>query len=143
RLESEKLGVVVLGQALFPPTEGALRASVLALDRLRDVDAAELLQRMLDDAAPEDPVPGMHECLRDRGNVEADRLGLRSRCADATRLLQVAHELWIAERPLVYVADACHGPIVPRRMYSPPRTRSVTKMFSSRSTSTSFNWMAG
>ena len=55
-LELEQLAVVRLVQLVSRP-ERPLRASVLAADRLRDVDAAELLQRVLDDPLPEDPAP--------------------------------------------------------------------------------------
>src|SRR6266851_1662330 len=142
-LEPQQVGVVILGEALLPPTEGSLRPSVLALDRLRHVDAAQLLEGMLEHACAEDPLPRVHEGLRHRGHVEADRLCLGARSADAARLLEVAHELGIGQRARVYIADPCHEPIVPFRMYKPPCTRSVTKMFSSRSTSTSLNWIAG
>src|SRR5690349_15502275 len=45
-LEVEQVDVIVLGQTFVPPTEGPLRASVLAGNGLRDIDAAELLERM-------------------------------------------------------------------------------------------------
>ena len=67
-LEVQQLAVVRLVQ-LVSRTERPLRASVLAADRLRDVDAAELLQRMLDDALAEDAVPAARERLRDVGDV--------------------------------------------------------------------------
>ena len=67
-LEFEQLAVVRLVQLVSRP-ERPLRASVLAADRLRDVDAAELLQRMLDDPPAEDLVPATRERLRDVGNV--------------------------------------------------------------------------
>src|SRR5438105_2701240 len=98
---------------------------------------------MLQHAAPEDPLPGMHERFRDGRNVKADRLRLRPGRADAPGLLEVANELRVANRGLVYVADPGHGPIVPRRMYRPPRTRSVTKMRPSSDTRTSLSWMTG
>ena len=67
-LEVEQLAVVRLVQLVSRP-ERPLRASVLAADRLRDVSAAELLQRMLDDAFAEEPVPAARERLCDIGNM--------------------------------------------------------------------------
>ena len=55
-LEVQQVAVVRLVE-LVSRTERPLRASVLAADRLRDVDTAELLQRMLDDAVAEDAAP--------------------------------------------------------------------------------------
>src|SRR3989442_15251050 len=56
-LEVQQLLVVVLGESLLSRPERPLAPSVAALDGLRHVDAAELLQRMLDEAVPEDPLP--------------------------------------------------------------------------------------
>ena len=67
-LELEQLAVMRLVQLVSRP-ERPLRASVLAADRLRDVDATELLQRMLDDAPAEDPVPAARKRLRNVGDM--------------------------------------------------------------------------
>src|SRR5437899_1803687 len=77
RLELQQIGVVILGETLVPPTEGALRASVLALDRLRDVHAAELLHRMLENSLPEDALLGARVSLRHGRHVRPDRLPFR------------------------------------------------------------------
>ena len=105
-LELEQLAVVRLVQLVSRP-ERPLRASVLAADRLRDVDTAELLQRMLDDAPAEDPVPTARERLRNVGDVRADRLRLRARRAEPARPFQIRDELGIGERRRIDIADAC------------------------------------
>src|SRR5204863_8194350 len=108
----EKVAVVVLHEALLPRTEGALRASVLALDRLRHVDAAQLLERMLDEAVPEDAVPRVRERLRDGGYVGTDRLRLGPRRAVAPREVEVVAQLVVGHVLGSHVADARHGPSV-------------------------------
>jgi hypothetical protein len=67
-LEVEQLAVVRLVQLVSRP-ERPLRASVLAADRFRDVDPAELLQRVFDDPLAEDPLPATRKRLGDSGDV--------------------------------------------------------------------------
>jgi hypothetical protein len=106
-LELEQLALVRLVQLVSRP-ERPLRASVLAADRLRDVDATELLQRVVDDPLPEDAFPRPHERLRDGGHVEADGLCLGPRRAVQTRVLHVSRELGVRDGRGVDVADSCH-----------------------------------
>src|SRR4029079_1926640 len=73
-LELEQLAEVLFGRRPLPARESPLRPSVVAVDRLRDVDPAELLERVVEDPLPEDALPRAHECLRDDGDVEANRL---------------------------------------------------------------------
>jgi hypothetical protein len=107
-LEVEQVGVVRFGQ-LLPRTEGALRASVVAADRLGDVVPAELLERMLDEAAAEDALPAARERPGDVGDVRADRLRLRAGRPELLRMLHVRDEFRIGEPVARDVADACHG----------------------------------
>ena len=108
-LEIEEVFVVPLGQPLLSAPERPLRPSVVAVDRLRDVDAAELFERMLDEPVPEDGVPGARERLRDGGNMRADRLCLGPRRPEAASLLEVLDQLGVGQGTGVDVADARHG----------------------------------
>ena len=107
-LEVEKLFVVRLGQPLLSAPERPLGSSVVAVDGLRDVDAAELLKRVFEDPLAKDPLPGPGERLRDRGHMGANRLGLGSRRTKAAGLLHVQAELGICETRLIDVADPRH-----------------------------------
>src|SRR5699024_10629104 len=76
-LEVEQLVVLALDQPLRAALHRALVAAVLALDRARHVDAAELLERVLDDAVAEQRVPGVREEPERRGHVRAHGRALR------------------------------------------------------------------
>src|SRR5205807_8438921 len=101
-------GVALLDEPLLSAPERPLRPSVVAVDRLRDADAAELLERVVDDALPEDRLPRAHERLRNRRNVEPDGLRLGTRRAVAPGMLHVLGELRIGDRRRVDVADPRH-----------------------------------
>src|SRR5207245_272894 len=107
-LEVEEIAVVLLLDALLSGPERPLRSSVVAVDRLRDVDAAEFLERVLDGAAAEDRLPRTRERLGDGGAVRADRLRLRTRCSEPPRLLEVLDELRIRERGGIDVGEPRH-----------------------------------
>ena len=100
--------VVVLDQSLVSPPERPLRASVVAVDRLRDVDATELLQRVIDDPLAEDVLPRPHERLGDRRDVKAHGLRLGPRRAVQPRVLHIGDELGIDDRRRLDIADPCH-----------------------------------
>ena len=107
-LEVEEIAVVLLLDALLSGPERPLRSSVVAVDRLRDVDTAEFLERVLDGAAAEDRLPRTRERLGDCGDVRADRLRLRTRCSEQPRLLEVLDELRIRERRGIDVREPRH-----------------------------------
>jgi len=106
--ELQQLGVVLLGESLLSAPERSLGPSVVALDGLRNIDAAELLERVLNDAVPEDRVPRSRERLGDRGNVRANGLRLRAWSPEPARVVQVRPELGISEAVFVDIADASH-----------------------------------
>jgi hypothetical protein len=56
-LELEQLVVVLFDKSLLSVPERPRRSSVVAGDRLRDADAAELLDATVADAVQEDPLP--------------------------------------------------------------------------------------
>jgi hypothetical protein len=111
-LELEQLAEVLFGRRPLSARESPLRPSVVAVDRLRDVDPAELLQRVVEDPLPEDALPRAHERLRDDGDVEANRLCLGTRRAVEPRVLEVRRELRIVDRRRVDVADSSHDETV-------------------------------
>ena len=72
--EVQELVVLLFGEAFPSALDGALDPSVVAVDRLRDVDAAQLLHRVVEDAVPERQVPRLRERADDRrecGKIEA------------------------------------------------------------------------
>src|SRR6185436_13307633 len=75
--EVKEIVVLFLGEPLPSGLDGALDASVLALDRLRDVDPPELLDGVVADALAERQLPGLREGPDDARIVGPDRLALR------------------------------------------------------------------
>src|SRR5207244_1914932 len=76
-LEIQEIPVITFREPLLSTLERPLRPSVIALDGLGYVDAAELFERVLEDARPKDTVPGSGECVRDGRDMRANRLRLR------------------------------------------------------------------
>ena len=74
-------------QALLRALDRPLVAAVLAFDRARDVDAAQFLKRVVEDAVPEDVVPRVGEKPEARRHVRAHRGALRPRRALARAAL--------------------------------------------------------
>src|SRR6266700_4107226 len=108
-LEVQQLVVVALVDALLAALHGALAAAVLAVHRARDVQAAQLLDAMVQDAVAERGPPRGGEGSEQLGHVRADRLALRTWRAVAPRVLHDLDELRIGEAGGVDVADARHG----------------------------------
>ena len=104
-LELEQFVVVDLGKSLLSTRERPLRASVVTVDRLRDVDATEFLQRMLDQPGAEGALPVRREGAQHGGHVGSDRLALRARRAVARGVLEVPAELGVLELLDRVVAD--------------------------------------
>src|SRR5262249_56688872 len=91
----------------------ALVAAIIALDRARDVDAAELLDAVVRHAVAERVAPGIGEGPKDGRHVRAHRLAFGSRRALAAAALELGEHRRIADRGRVDIADALRGHRVP------------------------------
>src|SRR5262249_51943440 len=95
-LELEQVPDLVLDQgAAGRRLDRALVAAVLALDRARHVEAAQLLDRVVEHAVPEDVAPGIGEEPEARRDVGADRRALRPRRALALAALHLLAHLGV------------------------------------------------
>src|SRR5882672_506925 len=122
----------------------ALVAAVLALHGARDIEAAQLLDRMIEHAVPEDVVPGVGEEPEAGGHVRADRRALGARRALALAALHLpAHlRVHLLERN---VADPLlrHG-ASPRKAYCGLMPAPlITRAYSSCSLRTNFAKSSG
>jgi hypothetical protein len=99
---------LVLVSGLPSRPDGALVASVVAFERLRDAEAAELLHVQVDDAVPEEPIPAVDERAQHLGLARTDRLDLRPRRAVQHRPAKLVAEIGILEVVRVGVRDARH-----------------------------------
>src|SRR4051794_14038383 len=88
-LEVQEVVVLRLLQALLTPLLRALVAAVLALHRARDVDAAQLLDRVVAHAVVEEVAPAVREEPERGRHVRPDRRALRPRRADARTALHL------------------------------------------------------
>src|SRR6266545_2492664 len=116
-LEVQQLVVVALVDALLRALQGALAAAVLAVHRPRHVQAAELLDAVVEHAVAERGPPRGGEGAQQLGDVRADRLALRAWRAVAPRVLHDLHELRIVEAGGVDVADSLHGFLLDSRVH--------------------------
>src|SRR5439155_16441222 len=107
--EVQEIVVLLLGEPFPSGLDGALHASVLALDRLRHVDAAELLDRVVAESLPERELPRLRERADHAGIIGADRLALRPRRALVPGALEVAEDLRIRHRRRIDVGNVRHG----------------------------------
>src|SRR5262245_23049319 len=82
--EIEQLVVFFFRESLPSSLDGTLHASIFAVDRLRDVDAAELFKGVVDDALAKGQLPGLGEGADDVGDVGAHGLAFRPRRAFKT-----------------------------------------------------------
>ena len=57
--KTEQFIVVIFRQSLPPSLDGALDASILAVDRLRHIDSAHLLELVIDHAVAKRQFPGL------------------------------------------------------------------------------------
>lgn len=80
-LELQELVVIGFGEPVLPSLDRSLDTSVLAGDRLRDVDPAQLLDLMIENPIEERRAPRLSEGVQDRRNVGSDGLTFRSRRA--------------------------------------------------------------
>src|SRR5262249_25952851 len=114
--EIQEVVVLLFRQPLPSGLDGALYASVFALDRLRDVHAAELLDRVIADALAERQLPGLREGADHARVVGANRLALRARRALAARAVEVAESLGVGDRRGVDVGNIRHGSSLEARL---------------------------
>src|SRR5919199_359003 len=113
-LEVQEVVVLRLLQALAPALLGALVAAVLALHRARDVDAAELLDLVVEDAVVEQVAPAVGEEPERRRHMRAHGRALRARGALAGAALHLgAHR--VVHRLERHVAD----PLLVRHLVLP------------------------
>ena len=94
-LKIEKLIVLVFRQPLPSSLDGALYASILAIDRLGHVDAAHFLEFVIDDAFTEGEIPRLGESSNHVRVVSADCLALGPRRALPARMFEVTVNLGI------------------------------------------------
>src|SRR5918992_2467948 len=138
-VEVQQLVVLALLEPRLPAALGALVAAVLALDAVRDVDAAELLDGVVDDALAEQVLPGVGERPEGGRHVRANRGALRSRRALTRAALHLgAH---VGGHPLPRdVADALgsgHDALPPRDSYKTLSQRASRTTPARRSTAVS------
>lgn len=77
----EEINVLCLIEPLLPSLGRSLDASVLTIDGLRDVDAAQLFDPVVEDAVPKDQIPGLGEGPDGARMVGPDGLALGPRRA--------------------------------------------------------------
>ena len=106
--ELQQIVVLLFGESFPSSLDGALDPSVLAVDRLRNVDAAELLDAVIADAMAEGKVPRLRERADDARHVGTNRLALRARCAFPAGKLEVTGDLRIADAGGVDVRNMGH-----------------------------------
>jgi len=107
-LEVQQFGVLLFRDAPLSGPDRTLDSSILALDRLRDVDATELLDAVIQDPRAEGSLPGLREGPDDGWNVGADRLALRPRRAMDPRVLEVTKDLAVCDRGEVWIRNSWH-----------------------------------
>src|SRR5712691_8900139 len=106
RLEIDEVAVVVLDQPGARRLHRALVAAILALDRARHVDAAQLLDIVVGDAFLEHGAPAVGERPEHRRHMGAHRLALRPRRALAPAAVKLGQHGRIRDGRRIDVADA-------------------------------------
>lgn len=96
-IKLEQLEVLLLGEASLSGPDRTLSASVLAVDRFRDVNAAKLLDLMVANPVAKDGIPRFRERPEHIGNVRANRLALGTRRPVLARMLEIARELRVRD----------------------------------------------
>src|SRR5262249_55731146 len=110
--EMQKIVVFFFREALPSRLDGALHASVFALDRLRDVDAAELLDRVVADALAKRELPGLREGADHIRVVGTNRLALGARSPLTSRALEIAADLRVRYARRIDVGNVRHGSLL-------------------------------
>jgi hypothetical protein len=76
-LKMQQTGVLCFWNTPRSRPDRPLYPSILAFDGLGDIDAAELLDRVIEHAGAESGSPGLREGAQDRRHVRSDGLALR------------------------------------------------------------------
>jgi hypothetical protein len=105
-LEVDEIAVVVLDESLPGCLHRALVAAVLALDRARDIDAAQLLDRVVGNPVLEHVAPGARERPEHGRHVGADRLAFRPRRAFAPAAIELGQHRRVGDGGGINIADA-------------------------------------
>ena len=93
----QQLGVLRLWNAPRSRPDRSLRPSILALDGLRDVDAAQLLEVVVEYALAEGGHPGLREGADDGRHMRANRLALGPWRAMDAGILQVFEDFGVGD----------------------------------------------
>src|ERR1041384_364216 len=115
RAEVQEFVVLPFRQSFPSSLDGSLHASIFAVNRFRDVNAAKLLQRMIDDAVSESQIPRLGERANDVGIVRPDRLALGARRAFALRAIEVPSDLGVGDGREIDVRYSRHRS--PRKLF--------------------------
>jgi len=111
RLVALERAQLLLGDQLrlLSRPDSPLIPSVLAFERLRDTQAAQLFDRQIDDAVSEEGVPRRQEGAQDLRLPGADRLDLGARRAVQHRALQLGTEVVVLDLGRVCIPNARHA----------------------------------
>jgi hypothetical protein len=107
-LKMQQTGVLCLRNAPRSRPDRPLYPSILAFNGLGDVDAAELLDGVVEYAGAEGGSPGLGEGAQDRRHMRAYSLALRPGSAMQARIFQVAEDLKVSDRRQVGILDSGH-----------------------------------
>src|SRR4029079_9382801 len=104
----QKLVIFVFGEALPSSLDGALHASILALNRLRNVDATELSQSMIDNTVAQCELPGLRKSTDRIRHVSTHGLTFRSGSALAASAFEISSDFRIADRLKIDIRNPWH-----------------------------------
>src|SRR4030095_7862967 len=107
--EVEQFVILLFGETLPSSLDGALHASIFALDRFRDVDPAELFESVVDDTVAKSELPSLREGADDVGHMGAYRLAFRTRRALAAGAFEIAFDFRIGDFIRIDVRNSRHG----------------------------------
>ena len=94
-LKLEQLEVLIFCETFLSGPDRSLIASVAAIDGLRNVDAAHLLDRVVADAVSKNGIPSLGEGAQHRRHVRPDGLALGPRGPVDAGVLEITGELGI------------------------------------------------
>src|SRR5918992_5920706 len=139
RLEVQQLVVLALLESRLAAALGALVAAVLALHAVRDVDAAELLDGVVDDALAKQVPPGVGERPEGGRHVGANRGALRSRRALTRAAFHLGAHVGghLLQRDVADALGSGHDALPPRDSYKTLSQRASRTTPARRSTAVS------
>src|SRR6185369_185712 len=133
-LEVDQVAIVVFHDALARRFHGALVAAILAFDRARHVDAAELLDRMVGDAVLEYVAPGVCKRPEHVRHMGADRLAFRPWRALAAAAVELRQHRLVFYGCGVHIADPWLRHCLILRLGSVEQGRACCRMINNVST---------